>query len=296
MVGMAVAMGTPDVGELGGVLEVLREWQWDGAPLQLHPGDVGWLWRLGAHATATALRTWSRDGRILAVGMLDGADLVRLAILPEARQDEELARRLVSDVADPDRGVLPGGQAHVEVPPGALVHDVLGEAGWVLDEPWALLRRDLTAPVEDAGLRIEEVGPDLAPAWVTVHRSAFGADHLAVDLLVSRWRAMADGLPYTDARCLLAYDAEDNAVAAVIVWGAGPGRYGLIEPLGAHRDHHGHGHGRAITLAGAAALREMGAAAAIVITRIGNVAGVGAYRAGGFELLAERRDRRRVAV
>jgi hypothetical protein len=43
--------------------------------MQLHPGDVGWFWRFGAEATAAAARTWSRDGRILAVGLLDGPTL-----------------------------------------------------------------------------------------------------------------------------------------------------------------------------------------------------------------------------
>jgi len=39
--------------------------------MQLHPGDLGWFWRFGAEATAAAVRTSSRDGQILAVGLLD---------------------------------------------------------------------------------------------------------------------------------------------------------------------------------------------------------------------------------
>jgi hypothetical protein len=36
-----------------------------------------------------------------------------------------------------------------------------------------------------------------------------------------RWHAMAAGAPYADARCLVAYDDRDTAVAAVTVWSAG---------------------------------------------------------------------------
>lgn len=290
---MAIELRTPGVAELDQVLSPLREWQRDGSPLQLHPGDVGWLWRLGADATAAALRTWSRDGEVLAIGMGDGPDLVRLGIAPQADQDQELAGALLADLADPARGVLPAGVAYVETPPGALAHDLLGAAGWGTDEPWALLRRDLMEPVQDPGVRIEAIGPDQARAWVAVHRSAFGATHVSEDALLQRWKATADGLPYADGRSLIAYDAADNAVASVIVWSAGPGRHGLIEPLGVHQDHRGQGHGRAITLAAADGLRQMGASAVIVITPGGNSAAVAAYRSAGFELVGERRDRSR---
>jgi len=68
---MAIVLGKPGVDGLSEAVGVLREWQYDGAPMQLHPGDLGWFWRFGAAATAAAVRTWSRDGQILAVGLLD---------------------------------------------------------------------------------------------------------------------------------------------------------------------------------------------------------------------------------
>ncbi|MFJ7629142.1 hypothetical protein ACIQZN_21875 [Streptomyces sp. NPDC097595] len=37
-------------------------------------------------------------------------------------------------------------------------------------------------------------------------------------------RAMAAGPPFTDARSLLGRDGRGDAVAAVTVWSAGPGR------------------------------------------------------------------------
>src|SRR6185437_14448637 len=137
---MAIALDQPGVDGLGRVVSVLREWQSEGAPMQLHPGDLGWFWRFGAEATAAAVRTWSRDGRILAVGLLDEPDVLRLTIAPDARRDENLAQQVVGDVTEPERGVLTAGKANIEAPKGALVQDLLFEHGWLLDEPWTPLR------------------------------------------------------------------------------------------------------------------------------------------------------------
>ncbi|MFD5319211.1 GNAT family N-acetyltransferase [Streptomyces sp. NPDC127098] len=288
---MTIALGRPGADGLGEVVGVLREWQSEGAPTQLHPGDLGWFWRFGAETTAAAVRTWSRDGRILAVGLLDGPELLRLTTAPDARRDEELARRLVEDATDPERGVLPAGQAYVEAPPGALVHDLLGVHRWPEDEPWTPLRRDLGGPVADPGLRVEAIGPGRAAVWADVLRASFDGSTFTAE----RWHAMAAGSPYADARCLVAYDDRGAAVAVVTVWAAGPGRPGVLEPMGVHREHRGRGHGRAINLAAAAALRELGASSALVCTPSSNVGGVAAYTSAGFERLPERRDRRRDA-
>lgn len=100
---------------------------------------------------------------------------------------------------------------------------------------------------------------------------------------------------YRSARCLVGYDRDDRAVATATVWSAGPGRPGLIEPLGAHADHRGRGHGRAITVACAAALQEMGASSVTVATPSDNAAGVRAYLSAGFTAHPESTDFRRPA-
>ncbi|MHB1595922.1 MAG: hypothetical protein ACYCO9_16815 [Streptosporangiaceae bacterium] len=68
--------------------------------MQLHPGFLGWHWRFGGEreTTAKAVRTWTRDGPIFAVGLIYGPRLVRLAAVAEADQDEELARRMSAGV------------------------------------------------------------------------------------------------------------------------------------------------------------------------------------------------------
>ncbi|MBB5781842.1 GNAT family N-acetyltransferase [Nonomuraea jabiensis] len=288
---MAIVLGEPGVDGLGEVVGVLREWQDDGAPMQLHPGDVGWFWRFGPEATAAAVRTWSRDGRILAVGLLDQPDLLRLTIAPDAQQDEELARQLVEDVTEPGRGVLIEGKVNVEAPMPALVQDLLSENGWDVDDPWTPLRRDLAEPVKDPGVRIEVIGPEQAHVRTAVQRASFDGSTFTDE----RWHAMAAGSPYADARCLVAYDGQGNAVAAVTVWSAGPGRPGLLEPMGVHREHRGHGYGRAITVAAAAALRDLGSSSAIVCTPSSNVGAVATYRSAGFQPLPEVRDKYRAA-
>jgi hypothetical protein len=182
-------LGTPGPDGLAEAVGVLREWQSDGAPLQLHPGDLGWFQRFGAEATARAVRAWRREGRILALGLLDGAALVRLAVAPDARRDEELARRLVEDLTDPERGVLPAGPVAVEAPRGARVRELLGGSVWQDGEPWTSLRRDLAEPVPHPGLRIEVVAPERAHGWSAVLRASFERSTFTVE----RWRAMAAG-------------------------------------------------------------------------------------------------------
>ncbi|EPJ40687.1 hypothetical protein STAFG_2256 [Streptomyces afghaniensis 772] len=289
--GMAIVLGKPGVDGLSEAVGVLRDWQYDGAPMQLHPGDLGWFWRSGAEATAEAVRTWRRDGRILAVGLLDGPGLLRLTIAPDAWRDEELAQRLVDDVTGPEHGVLPAGEANIEAPMGALVQDLLSEDGWDVDEPWTPLRRDLTEPVGDPDVRIEVVGPEQAHVFAAVHRAAFEGSRFTHE----RWHAMAAGSPYADARCLVAYDDQGNGVAAVTVWSAGPGKPGLLEPMGVHRDHRRLGHGGAITVAAAAALQELGSSSALVCTPSSNSGAVATYTSAGFQRLPEVRDRHRTS-
>ncbi|MER7844293.1 GNAT family N-acetyltransferase [Kitasatospora sp. NPDC096077] len=288
---MTIVLNEPGVAGLTGAVDALRAWQDDRTPLQLHPGDLGWAWARGAERLAAAVRTWSVDGRIVAVGFLDAPDLLRLTTAPELRQDEDLARRLRADLDDPEHGVLPPGRVGLEVPDGALLREVLMQTGWNLDEPWTPLRHDLAEPVEVSGLRVEVVGPETARARTAVHRSAFGSPRFTEE----SWHVLAAGPVYADARCLIGYDDQDRAVAAVTVWSAGPGKPGLLEPLGVHADHRGRGHGTAISIAAATALREMGASSALVCTPSSNTAAIATYRAAGFEPSPERLDLSRAA-
>jgi GNAT superfamily N-acetyltransferase len=187
--------------------------------------------------------------------------------------------------------VLPAGSVSVEAPTGAAVDRLLTAAGWQTGEAWTPLQRDLRDHVVDPGVRIEAVGPEGAAVLAAVLRASFEKSTFTA----ARWEAMAAGLPYADARCLVAYDDNDNAAATAIVWSAGPGRPGLIEPMGVHPGHRGHGHGKAISLAAASALQELGCSSAMVCTPTANLGGVATYESAGFRPLPQRLDRHRAA-
>ncbi len=282
---MPIELHTPEVAELSAVNDALREWQRDDLPLQFHPGDLGWFQRLGADRTAHATRTWLRDGRIIAVGMADEPDLIRLTMAPELAQDGELAEQLAADLGDPARGVLGEGEVFVEVPNDVRVRDVLRDEGWQLDEEWTPLRHDLV-DLPEPSLRVEAIDLDHAADSATVQRGAFENSKFTEE----GWKCMAESAAFADARSLVGYDDDGAAVAAITVWGAGAGRPGLIEPMGVHRDHRGKGYGRAICHAGGLALRDLGASSMLVCTPSSYVGAVATYLSAGFQKLPLRRD------
>ena len=285
---MAIVVNTPDVGGLVDVVGVLGSWQRDDAPIQLHPGDLGWHWRFGAEVVAAAVRTWCRGGEILAVGFLDGADVLRMTVAPEVWREEEFAGAVVSDVSEPARGVLPAGKVSVEVPDGTRVQDLLSDGVFHSGDPWTPLRLDLIEPVNGTALQVEVVAsPEQVAECTGVHRSAWGSERFTVD----SWHVMATGAPFADAACLLARDDQGVAVATVMAWSAGPGRPALLEPLGVHADHRRRGHGAAICVAAAAHLRGRGSSSVLVCTPSSLHSAVTTYEAAGFQRRPERLDR-----
>jgi len=165
------------------------------------------------------------------------------------------------------------------------LRQVLLQHGWQDSDTWTPFRRSLREPVEQVDLRVEETDTDRAEDWVALHWSAFrGTPFTEPDRsrLIQRWRTMVAGPLYSRGRSLAAFDEYGAAVAVTTVWSAGPNRPGLIEPMGVHRSHRGKGYGRAITLAAAAALQDLGSSAAIVCTESSNVGAVATYAAAGF--------------
>jgi ribosomal protein S18 acetylase RimI-like enzyme len=60
--------------------------------------------------------------------------------------------------------------------------------------------------------------------------------------------------------------------------------------MGVHGDHRGHGYGKAITIAAAAALQELGSSSAIVCTPGFNIGAIATYVSAGFQQLPEIQD------
>ena len=283
---MHVDMSTPTVDQLDAVMAELSSWQQNGLPVQLHPGDLGWALRFGAGPLADALRVWTAGDTTVAIGFVDEASLIRMALSPPADHDEDLAQALVGDLEDPTRARLYGDKVVVEARFGTAFRSLLRSHGWVDGDPWTPLVRDLKDPVEGPDLRVEVVGPERVGDRVAVQRGAFERSTFTAE----RWEAMSQSSTYQRARCLVGYDGQDNAVAAVTVWAAGPGRPGLLEPVGVHRDHRGHGYGTAISLAAAVALRDVGASSATVATPSSNRAAVATYASAGYRRLTDVTD------
>lgn len=277
---MAILCETPTIPALPDVLSNLGSWQPHSGPILLHPGDIGWFERFGAEATANAVRAWTRDGNVFAVGLKDGSDLLRLAISPDAYQNTELARQVAHDLAKPDI-VLPAGPVSLELPVESLLRAQLLDNGWVLDALWTHMRHSLER-LQSPTLRITVNDPTSAADHAAIVNNAFGGKHS-----VERWRAMAGGPAFSGARCLVAYDDAAHPVATITVWPGGDGGPGLIEPLAAHSDFRGLGYGRQIIHAGLLALKELGASSAIVATPSSNIGGVAAYKSAGFDLVAK---------
>ncbi|WP_227497066.1 GNAT family N-acetyltransferase [Planctomonas psychrotolerans] len=289
-------MGTPAVVELEHLRLVLQRWQYDGGPLQLHPGDLGWYSLRGPAATAAAIRVWADGDSILAIALRDGPDLMRFAMDPVSQRDAALARCIVADLGDPAAGVIDAGNATIEARGAQALCEQLAKAGWVPDEPWIPLHRDLAAPVEPSRLRVDTVDPDRTDEWVSVHWSAFRGTPMPDDrqrAFVAGWRAATESPFLASARILSVHDDDGHAVAVAAVWSAGVGRPGLIEPMGVHEEHRGRGYGTIMTRAAAAALREMGSSSATVCAESSNRGAVATYQAAGFSAHPEVADWRR---
>ena len=271
-------MSTPTPDELGGLVADVASWQQDELPVQLHPGDLGWHWRFGSAALAANLRVWTAGETTAAIGLTDGRSLARMAVAPSADHDEELAHALVRDLEDPARGVVGGETLAVEARFGTAFRALLLSRGWAAGEPWTPLVRDLSELVEPRTVRVEVVGPEGVGDRVAVQRAAFHSSNFTTEL----WEQMSQSPAYREARCLVGYDHDGAAVAAVTVWSAGPGRPGLLEPVGVHRDHRGRGYGTAVSLAAAAALQDLGASSACVATPTANRTAVATYSSAGY--------------
>ncbi|GAA1871224.1 GNAT family N-acetyltransferase [Brevibacterium marinum] len=289
-------LAVPAVRDLTEIGDELGQWQSDDGPAQLHPGDLGWYSLRGAGATAGDLRVWRSGESTLAVGLLDGANLLRLAIHPSLLHDDSLAQDIQSAVEPSPSEVFAHGTAIVEARGATALCDRLVANGWSTDEPWTPLQRDLSRSVEDPGMTVVTAGIREAEEWASVHWSAFrGTPYTEDDTakFIGRWRTMSTGPFSSRARSLLGYDDSGQPVAAATVWSAGPARPGLLEPVAVHRDHQGRGFGKAMAIAAAKNLQQMGASAASVAAETANTAAVATYSAAGFIAHAEVRDLRR---
>ena len=265
------------------VVAVLREWERPGdCGRQLHAGDVGWHLRHGddqVDGTLLQVHAPASDEPV-AVGLLDGPGLLRLAIDPDRVRDAEVAS-VVADAVEERLGHAGTSEAYVDGPASAWWQPELARRGWELDlDPWVHLWRPLgPADAERAVPRVAPVAgaADVADR-VAVQRSAFEGSTFTEQ----RWRRMSSTAAYDPRLDLLARDEDGIAVAALVAWTAGEGRCAIVEPMATAAGHSRQGHGRRLLEGAATALARAGASGVAVWTPASNDAAVAAYRSAGF--------------
>jgi ribosomal protein S18 acetylase RimI-like enzyme len=268
--------------EAGPALWLLGDWLPAGvATNALHPGDLGWFLRHDDAECAGAILLWERDGDAVAVGLRDGP-VLRLAQSPATLAD----RRVGAELARAVEAAVGPGPAWCDPPMRGAARDALAGHGWVDDDdPWPHLLLSLAEPPAWPPSASVVTGPDVDDR-VLVQRSAFENSTFSA----RRWQLMRDSVAGQTCVDVLVRAPDGRPAAAATGWLAGPGRCGLLEPVGTHPDHRGQGHGRAAVLAAAAALAERGAGAVAVLTPASNTAGVALYTSAGFTVTDTQRS------
>ncbi|MFD0041652.1 GNAT family N-acetyltransferase [Streptomyces anulatus] len=260
--------------DTGPALRALRAWTPPDAPSgSLHPGDVGWLLRRDDETvflwtdarTSEPSAADAATAAPVAVGFLDGP-VLRVTAAPEAD--------LGALAADAEDLLVPGNDAT----------DGLPVPGWEPDteEPW-LVFSWTPEPVSSRAVQVTE--SDMADRAL-VHRAAFTGSTLTAD----HWRTMKKSPAGHLAVETLVRTPAGEPAAAATGWFGGTGRCGLLEPVGTHADHRGHGYGRDAVRGACAALADRGASAVAVLTPASNEAAAALYRSAGFTVVRENFD------
>ncbi|WP_043347679.1 GNAT family N-acetyltransferase [Beutenbergia cavernae] len=247
--------------ETGPALRALCEWTPPDAPVGgLHPGDVGWYLRLDD----AAVHLWTDGGTPAAVGFLDGP-VLRVTTAPGAD--------LAALAEDAEALLVDGNDSS----------DGLPVPGWDrAEDSWTVL----SWTPREVSSRAVQVTEANAADRVMVHRSAWPGSTFTLD----RWHAMKGSPAGALAVETLVRTPAGEPAATATGWFAGVGRCGLLEPVGTHADHRGHGYGRHAVLGACAALVDRGASAVAVVTPSSLAPAVALYRSAGFTLLRENRD------
>lgn len=301
--------GATDLAGMGAALSA--SWRTARPFVNSTAGDLEW-WQVGAfpfEAWGERIRVWEADDGIVAYGWLSGtgeldwhqrADLqpgVRAAIVDETlgwAEERTRAAGGAGAVAGGEQG--PGGGALTtwamdsDEPLGALLR---GRGYEPAPEPtythWYQRLDARPAPPEPvlpAGYRIRStVLPDDLERRVEVHRSAFAPSRMTVEKY-----ARLPSMPHYDPARDLVVEAPDGSFAAfTLVWWDPLAGIGEFEPVGTHADHRRLGLARAVSLAGLARLRDLGAIDALVFSACANAASEALYASAGFEALTHHR-------
>ena len=258
------------------LIEALQSWAPPGGYFAtIHAGDLGWHLRFDDADLAGTFVAVLDDDEPVAVGLLEGSTF-RPTIRPDRGHDHDVAAALV----DVLRALPTDRDAHTDAGSESLFRAMLSGDGWHVDpDAWPLFYRPLSpadGEHDDPLSRPLESDADIADR-VAVQRAAFTSSTFTVE----RWHRMAAGPGFDPALELLRRDRDGAPVAAATGWSAGPGKVGILEPVGADPAYAGHGYGKAVSLAVIAALARAGASGVTVCTPLSNAAAVRTYTACG---------------
>ena len=161
---------------------------------------------------------------------------------------------------------------------------IADDLGLVPDRRLFRMGRSLpTANTTDVALRPFRAGVD-EHAWLSVNNAAFAhhGEQGGWDLATLQQRERE---PWFDADGFLLHERAGRLAA--FCWTKlhlGPVLTGEIYVIAVHPDFHGHGLGKALTVAGLQHLHSVGAKAAMLYVDAANDAAVGLYRSLGFEV------------
>jgi ribosomal protein S18 acetylase RimI-like enzyme len=264
-----------------------------GPATSLHAGDVGWHLR---HDDADLEETIVvvRDGsEVTAVALVESSGL-RPTLRPDRADDAPVAAAVgavAQSLAERAADSSAPSDVFCDTPTHSALRAWLVARGWGIDpDPWVVLYRPLSQADADLGDRLAAAvaTDDDVRDRVAVQFNAF--QHSTFTL--HRWHQMAAGPAYRRDLDLVRRDEHGVAVAGATAWAAEPGRVGILEPVGTHRDHVGRGHGRAVTLAAVGALARTGASGVTVQTPLSNTAAVRAYASCGLRTIDHLRSLR----
>jgi predicted N-acetyltransferase YhbS len=233
-----------------------------------HVGDIAWN-ATSVDGAAGAWRTavWTDRGETVAWGWAEtwtGGATLDLVVDP-ARPE------LASEVLDWFDGLTDSGTCTVLEPEDHLVAALTAHAYTVDSEaPWFTHHHramsDLEPPVLPDGYRLRTIRPGEADARAAVHRAAWS--DLGTSRVTARsYAEVMDTWPYRFELDWVVEDPDGELVASALGWLDERAKVGLLEPVGCATRVRRRGLGRAVSLAVLHALRDLGAATAIVCPR-----------------------------
>jgi len=264
--------------DLRGMQElVARVWRESGPPVSPHVGDLPWArFQHTGREHEWPTRLWEEGGEVVGWAWLRLPDSLELLVAPGRTElvpgliawGEERAGTAVRLDA------LLGTEMAAAYAGLGLVHD---------EEPmvWHSMRLDeLPEPRVADGYRVRHVRmpADLARR-VAVHRAAFGLQRPS-RVTEESYAAVTAAWPYREELDWVVEAPDGTFAASCLVWHDEENGVGLLEPVGTHPDHWRRGLASAACTAALHALRDAGAATAVVLAVSGDARAL--YRSLGF--------------